>query len=86
MTGNPAGMGKKSQAAYSASQYVPFEMVKLGEAGRLVIPAALRQQMGIRPGDELLLRVARMARPSGRPRSLLTWAAGRTDRCKMNRE
>lgn len=52
-----SGMGESAQAAYTAPQYVPFERVKLGEAGRLVIPAALRQQMGIKPGDELLLRV-----------------------------
>ena len=57
MARKPAGMEEKGQASYGAPEYVPFERVKLGEAGRLVIPAALRQQMGIKPGDELLLRV-----------------------------
>ena len=57
MARKPAGMEEKGQATYASPEYVPFERVKLGEAGRLVIPAALRQQMGIRPGDELLLRV-----------------------------
>ncbi|HUP24947.1 MAG TPA: AbrB/MazE/SpoVT family DNA-binding domain-containing protein [Thermoanaerobaculia bacterium] len=32
-------------------------MAKLGKAGRLVIPVALRRQLGIEEGDEVLLRL-----------------------------
>ena len=31
--------------------------VKLGEGGRLVIPAAMREAIGVKPGDELALEV-----------------------------
>lgn len=31
---------------------------RLGEKGRLVIPAAFRVAMGIEPGDEVILRLA----------------------------
>jgi AbrB family looped-hinge helix DNA binding protein len=31
---------------------------KLNDNGRIVIPASVRQQMGLRPGDTLLLRVS----------------------------
>jgi AbrB family looped-hinge helix DNA binding protein len=31
--------------------------VRINENGRLVIPAALRQALGINPGDELMLRL-----------------------------
>jgi AbrB family looped-hinge helix DNA binding protein len=57
MSGKPAGMGEKGQAEYTYREYKPFERVKLGEAGRLVIPAALRREMGVEPGDDLLLQV-----------------------------
>jgi len=33
------------------------ERVKLGAQGRLVIPARMRDQLGLKPGDELVLRV-----------------------------
>ena len=33
------------------------EVLKLGNAGRLVIPAALREAMGVEPGDTLIARV-----------------------------
>ena len=31
--------------------------VRINENGRVVIPASLRQALGIKPGDEVLLRV-----------------------------
>ncbi|MBK8458389.1 MAG: AbrB/MazE/SpoVT family DNA-binding domain-containing protein [Phyllobacteriaceae bacterium] len=33
------------------------ETVKLGEGGRFVIPAALREAMGVKPGDTLVMHV-----------------------------
>lgn len=33
------------------------EVLKIGEGGRLVIPAAMREQMGIAPGDMLVAHV-----------------------------
>ena len=36
------------------SQYVKS---KLNDNGRIVIPAEIREQMGLRPGDTLMLRV-----------------------------
>jgi AbrB family looped-hinge helix DNA binding protein len=57
MAGKTAGMGEKGQAEYSHREYKPYEHVKLADAGRLVIPAALRREMGVEPGDDLLLRV-----------------------------
>ncbi|MCY0095943.1 AbrB/MazE/SpoVT family DNA-binding domain-containing protein [Hoeflea ulvae] len=35
-----------------------LDRVKLGEGGRLVIPAAMREALGVKPGDELALEVA----------------------------
>lgn len=34
-----------------------LDRVKLGEGGRLVIPAAMREALGVKPGDELALEV-----------------------------
>lgn len=34
-----------------------LDRVKLGEGGRLVIPAAMREAIGVKPGDELALEV-----------------------------
>ena len=31
--------------------------VKLGEGGRVVIPAAYRKRLGVRPGDDMVLRL-----------------------------
>jgi AbrB family looped-hinge helix DNA binding protein len=50
-------MEEKGEAHYLAPAYKPFEKVKLGDAGRLVIPATLRREMGVEPGDDLLLQV-----------------------------
>ncbi|MER9754916.1 AbrB/MazE/SpoVT family DNA-binding domain-containing protein [Mesorhizobium sp. M0166] len=33
------------------------ERVKLGEGGRFVIPAAMREEMGVRPGEDMILHV-----------------------------
>jgi AbrB family looped-hinge helix DNA binding protein len=33
------------------------ERVKMNDQGRIVIPAAIRRDLGYEPGDELLLRV-----------------------------
>ncbi|MDQ3397880.1 MAG: AbrB/MazE/SpoVT family DNA-binding domain-containing protein [Deinococcota bacterium] len=35
----------------------PLAAVKLGKQGRLVIPAPLRQELGLEMGDELVARV-----------------------------
>ena len=34
-----------------------FERMKLGDGGRVVIPAPMREEMGIKPGDELIAHV-----------------------------
>jgi len=34
-----------------------LDRVKLGEGGRLVIPAAMREALGIKPGDDIALEV-----------------------------
>ncbi len=34
-----------------------FERMKLGDGGRVVIPAPMREEMGIKPGDELIADV-----------------------------
>lgn len=34
-----------------------LEAVKLGKQGRLVVPATLRQELGLKVGDELVARV-----------------------------
>lgn len=31
--------------------------IRLGEGGRLIIPAAYRKMMGVCPGDELVIRI-----------------------------
>ncbi|MER8385994.1 AbrB/MazE/SpoVT family DNA-binding domain-containing protein [Mesorhizobium sp. M1380] len=33
------------------------ERVKLGEGGRFVIPAAMREEMGVKPGEDMILHV-----------------------------
>ena len=53
------GFGESGQSAYRGSEHGPSlrERVRLGEGGRFVIPAIMREQMGVGPGDALLLRV-----------------------------
>jgi|OM-RGC.v1.027191411 AbrB family looped-hinge helix DNA binding protein len=55
------GFDEGGQSAYEAA-FVPREnpmldRVKLGEGGRLVIPAAMREALGVKPGDEMALEV-----------------------------
>jgi AbrB family looped-hinge helix DNA binding protein len=33
------------------------ESTKIAEGGRVVIPAAFRKELGLRPGDELIMRI-----------------------------
>ena len=35
----------------------PWTRVEVGEKGRLVIPAAMRDELGIKPGDSVELRI-----------------------------
>lgn len=51
------GLGEGNQVHYLADLAPQPDKVKLGDAGRLVIPAAIREAMGVKPGDNLLLRV-----------------------------
>lgn len=58
------GFGETPQSAYEAGTG-PFrasvlpkrERVKLGDGGRFVIPAAMREAMGVKPGDNLVMHV-----------------------------
>lgn len=34
-----------------------FERLRVGDGGRLVIPVAMREEMGIKPGDDLVAHV-----------------------------
>ncbi|WP_378943600.1 AbrB/MazE/SpoVT family DNA-binding domain-containing protein [Mesorhizobium sp. ANAO-SY3R2] len=34
-----------------------FERLRVGDGGRIVIPAAMREEMGIKPGDDLVAHV-----------------------------
>lgn len=34
---------------------MPANMTKIGEDGRIVIPAVFRKKMGLKPGDELII-------------------------------
>jgi AbrB family looped-hinge helix DNA binding protein len=58
------GFEEQPQAKYGAQpsgkpQKVPsrHEKLKLGDGGRVVIPAAMREEMGVRPGDTLIAHV-----------------------------
>ena len=59
-----AGFDENPQAQFGASaRRTPLrvppkrERVKLGEGGRFVIPAAMREEMGVKPGEDLILHV-----------------------------
>ena len=50
------------EGGHSAHELAPgswkkpmLDRVKLGEGGRLVIPAAMREALGVKPGDEMAL-------------------------------
>jgi AbrB family looped-hinge helix DNA binding protein len=58
-----AGFSEAKQSDYSALREELLKMppkrerVKLGEGGRFVIPAFMREEMGIKPGDVLICHV-----------------------------
>ncbi|PAQ00504.1 MAG: AbrB/MazE/SpoVT family DNA-binding domain-containing protein [Mesorhizobium sp.] len=59
-----AGFDENPQTQFEAgSRKAPLrvpakrERVKLGEGGRFVIPAAMREEMGVKPGEDLILHV-----------------------------
>ncbi len=57
-----AGFEEQAQAPYDARQKGPrkpprYERLKLGEGGRFVIPAAMREEIGVKPGEDLILYV-----------------------------
>lgn len=58
---DPVGFSEEQQSAYAAPTgsraLAKREKVKLGDGGRIVIPAAMRDAMGVRPGDTLVLEV-----------------------------
>jgi len=45
------------EAAFRPWKRPMLDRVKLGEGGRLVIPAAMREALGVKPGDEMALEV-----------------------------
>jgi len=55
------GLAETGQSGYDAvsgeAKKPMLDRVKLGEGGRLVIPAAMRAALGVKPGDELALEV-----------------------------
>ncbi|OCW57567.1 AbrB/MazE/SpoVT family DNA-binding domain-containing protein [Hoeflea olei] len=59
--GGKAGFSEGGQAAYGLAseprEEPMLDRVKLGEGGRLVIPAAMREALGVKPGDEMALEV-----------------------------
>ncbi len=59
-----AGFDENSQAQFDASARetqlrapAKRERVRLGEGGRFVIPAAMREEMGVKPGEDLILHI-----------------------------
>ncbi|WP_157015133.1 AbrB/MazE/SpoVT family DNA-binding domain-containing protein [Mesorhizobium xinjiangense] len=62
--GEKEGFGENPQSEFSADlreemlkETPQFERVKLGEGGRFVIPASMREKMGVKPGDTLIAHV-----------------------------
>ena len=58
---HPVGFSEREQAVFSgvpassaATQQKLVNHVELGEAGRFVVPAAMRAAMGVKAGDKLL--------------------------------
>jgi bifunctional DNA-binding transcriptional regulator/antitoxin component of YhaV-PrlF toxin-antitoxin module len=61
-TRKQAGFAEHSQTSYKAElreELLPrpprYEKLKLGNGGRFVIPAAMREEMGVKPGEDLIL-------------------------------
>ena len=59
--GKQTGFEEDGQSTYEPApgswKKPMLDRVKLGEGGRLVIPAAMREALGVKPGDELALEV-----------------------------
>lgn len=60
----PPGFGEQPQLPYDARLRDELlkmpprrERMKLGDGGRIVIPAAMREEMGVKPGDTLIAYV-----------------------------
>ena len=56
-----SGFEEGGQSAYETA-FGPWkkpllDRVKLGEGGRLVIPAAMREALGVKPGDDIALEI-----------------------------
>lgn len=58
-----SGFGETPPKEYEARHSASFEpvakreTVRLGEGGRFVIPAAMREAMGVKPGDTLVMKL-----------------------------
>jgi AbrB family looped-hinge helix DNA binding protein len=59
-----AGFAEHSQTPYNAEtreellrQPPRYEKLKLSDGGRVVIPAAMREEMNVKPGDTLIAHV-----------------------------
>jgi AbrB family looped-hinge helix DNA binding protein len=48
----PTGLSEDTQTPYAAP---PRQKVEIGEGGRLVIPAPMREALGIKPGDKVIV-------------------------------
>lgn len=59
-----SGFAEQSQKSYNdergeqlADRLPRYEKLKLADGGRVVIPAAMREEMGVKPGDMLIAHV-----------------------------
>ena len=50
-----SGFAEAKQARFAAPEMPVFEYVALGQAGRFVIPAAMRAAMGVTEGDRIMV-------------------------------
>ena len=55
----PGGFDDTRASVYTPQAGGPqrYESLKLGEGGRVVIPAAMRVEMGVKPGDTLIANI-----------------------------
>lgn len=60
----PEGFAEEPQKGYNTRiraellrKPPKFERLRVGDGGRVVIPAAMREEMGIKPGDDLVAHV-----------------------------
>lgn len=60
----PKGLGEEPQKPYSSSirdellrKPPKFERLRVGDGGRVVIPAAMREELSIKPGDDIIAYV-----------------------------